>query len=93
MKSFSRNFFKIIPYSYVRLQFSFDDQTTYTNIILITLSFTLVLFGLIQAIAFLKEIGKITDFRTNSVFYEQNNNYMQNNIQDIIYDEAVFAKK
>ncbi len=93
MKSVSRNFFKIIPYSYVRLQFSFDDQTNYTNIILITLSFTLALFGLIQAIAFLKEIGKITDFRTNSVFYEQNNNYMQNNIQDIIYDEAVFAKK
>ena len=46
-----------------------------------------------KTIAFLKEIGKITDFRTNSVFYEQNNDYMQNNIQDIIYDEAVFAKK
>ena len=66
---------------------------TYTNIILIALSFTLVLFGVIQAIVFLKEIGKITDFRTNSVFYEPNNNYMHNNIQDIIYDEAVFAKK
>ena len=60
---------------------------------MITLAVITLLFGVIQTIGYLHEIGNIDDYKTNNMMYEKNWFYMSNNIHNITYNEAIIKKK